>query len=67
MSLATFHLVFIAISILAALFAGVWGVSGYAAGDGSMPLLFGVLALLSVPVLVVYGVRVRSKLRSLPG
>ena len=65
MSLRFFHLFFITISILAALFVGVWGVSTWSGGGGSSPLLYGILSLASVPVLAVYGVKVRAKLREL--
>jgi len=67
MSLASFHIFFIVVSTLAALGAGVWGVGTWAAADGDAisALLLGVLSLATVPVLVVYGVRVRAKLRAL--
>ena len=65
MSLRFFHLLFISISILAALFAGVWGVGTWSGGGGTSPLLYGILALCAVPVLAVYGVKVRAKLRGL--
>ena len=65
MSLAAFHILFITVSLLAAIFAGIWGVSTYVAEGGSLPLVFGVLSLLAVPVLAVYGVKVRAKLRDL--
>ena len=65
MSLRVFHILFITVSLLAALFAGFWGVGTYAAEGEAMPLVLGLLALLSVPVLAVYGVKVRAKLREL--
>ena len=65
MSLATFHVFFIAVSTLVALGAGVWGVSTYGSEDSVSALVFGLLSLASVPVLVVYGVKVRAKLKSL--
>ncbi|HVR28956.1 MAG TPA: hypothetical protein VMS86_05420 [Thermoanaerobaculia bacterium] len=65
MSLATIHLLFIALSTLLAAGAGVWGLSAFTASGDLAGLLFGALSLLAVPVLVVYGVRVRRKLKAL--
>ena len=65
MSLASFHLVFIAMSLLLALFTGMWGVRTYTSEGSELALTFGVLSLISVPLLAVYGVRVRAKLRGL--
>ena len=65
MSLAAIHLLFIALSTLLAAGAGVWGVRGFV-GDGSLAgLVYGVLSLAAVPLLLVYGVRVRRKLKAL--
>jgi hypothetical protein len=65
MSLASIHLLFISLSTLLAVGAGAWGLSAFAA-SGSMPgLVWGGLSLLGVPLLVVYGVRVRRKLKAL--
>ncbi len=66
MSLSTFHLFFITVSTLVALGAGAWGVSTYGSEDSVPALVFGLLSLAAVPVLVVYGVKVRTKLKSLP-
>jgi len=65
MSLAAIHLVFIALSTLLAAGAGVWGVQIFAATGDATGLTFGVLSLAAVPVLLVYGVRVRRKLKAL--
>jgi steroid 5-alpha reductase family enzyme len=65
MSLASLHLLFIALSTLLAVSAGVWGLAEWS-GSGSMTgLVWGGLSLLMVPVLMVYGVRVRRKLKAL--
>jgi steroid 5-alpha reductase family enzyme len=65
MSLRSFHLFFIAASVLLAAWVGVWGVQSWLAtrsgGDLALGLLFVVLGL----VLLVYGLRVRKKLREL--
>ncbi len=66
MSLSTFHLFFISLSTLVALGAGAWGVSTYGSEDSVSALVFGLLSLAAVPVLVVNGVKVRTKLKSLP-
>ena len=65
MSLATIHLLFIALSTLLAIGAGVWGMSDYSATGSVMGLVWGVLSLVAVPVLLIYGVRVRRKLKAL--
>ena len=65
MSLAVFHIFFIVVSILLALGAGLWGVGSYASQGGASALVFGLLSLAAVPVLTVYCVRVRAKLKAL--
>ena len=65
MSLASIHLLFISLSTLLAIGVGAWGLSAFA-GSGSVPgLIYGVLSLLAVPLLLVYGVKVRRKLKAL--
>jgi len=65
LSLRSFHLFFISASVLLAAWVGVWGVQSYLAtqsgGDLALGLLFVALGL----VLLVYGLRVRKKLRAL--
>jgi hypothetical protein len=65
LSLRSFHLFFIAASVLLAAWVGVWGLQSWAAtrspGDLVLGLLFAALGL----VLLVYGLRVRKKLRAL--
>lgn len=62
LSLRSFHLFFIAVSVLLAAWVGVWGVQSYlatrSAGDLALGTLFFVLGL----VLLLYGLRVRKKL-----
>jgi len=65
MSLAAIHLLFIGLSTLLAAGAGVWGVREFSASGSVAGLMFGVLSLAAVPVLLVYGVRVRRKLKAL--
>jgi steroid 5-alpha reductase family enzyme len=65
LSLRSFHLFFIAVSVLLAAWVGVWGVQSWQAtgsgGDLTLGLLFVVLGV----VLLVYGLRARKKLREL--
>ena len=65
LSLRSFHLFFIAVSVLLAAWVGVWGVQSWQAtrsgGDLSLGLLFVALGV----VLLVYGLRARRKLREL--
>jgi hypothetical protein len=66
MSLKAFHLFFIGASILLALGVGAWGLRTYAlAGGGSGHLLLGLAGLVGGFVLVLYGARVRQKLKGL--
>jgi hypothetical protein len=65
MSLAAIHLVFIALSTLLAGFSGAWGMNSFSTTGSVAGLAFGVVSLLAVPVLLVYGVRVRRKLKAL--
>ena len=62
LSLRSFHLFFIAVSVLLAAWVGVWGVQSYlatrSAGDLALGAFFFVLGL----VLLLYGLRVRKKL-----
>lgn len=65
LSLRSFHLFFIAVSVLLAAWVGVWGVQSYldtrSVSDLAMGLVFFVLGF----VLLLYGRRVRTKLRAL--
>ncbi len=65
MSLASFHILFIGMSVLLAAVCGLWGIRAFVAEGSASGLAFGILSLLAVPVLVVYGVRVRRKLKEL--
>ncbi len=58
LSLRSFHLFFVAASVLLSAWVGVWGVQN---GDLTLGLLFVALGV----VLLVYGLRVRKKLREL--
>jgi hypothetical protein len=65
MSLAGIHLLFISLSTLLAIGVGLWGVRAFVASGSTAGLVYGVLSLLAVPLLLVYGVRVRRKLKAL--
>ena len=65
MSLRSFHLFFIAVSVLLAAWVGVWGVQSYLATRSVGDLALGVVFFLLGFVLLVYGRRVRRKLRAL--
>ncbi len=65
MSLKAFHLLFINLSILLAIWTAVWGFEDFRAGGGAGGLvLAGLFALLAV-VLAVYGARFRKKFKDL--
>jgi hypothetical protein len=65
MSLRTFHIVFVACSVIMCFGAGAWGVQEYL-GHGEVPALVGgVLSLASGVALIYYGMKVWRKLRAL--
>jgi hypothetical protein len=66
MSLRIFHIVFVTVSVLLAIFVGVWGVRTYLATREAGWLALGILFFVSGAVLVVYGTRVYRKLKELP-
>lgn len=63
MSLKTFHIFFIALSILLAIGFGVWEVREYADGGASGRLIAASLSFLVAAGLIVYGVRFVRKLK----
>jgi choline-glycine betaine transporter len=65
LSLRSFHLFFIAVSVLLAAWVGVWGVQSYLATRSLSDLALGVVFFLLGFVLLLYGRSVRRKLRAL--
>jgi steroid 5-alpha reductase family enzyme len=65
LSLRSFHLFFIAASVLLAAWVGVWGVQSWQATRSGSDLIVGLLFFALGVVLLVYGLRVRKKLRAL--
>lgn len=65
LSLRSFHLFFIAASVVLAAMVGGWGVRTWQATGSVGSLALGLLFFLLGFVLVVYGLRVRRKLRAL--
>ena len=65
MSLAGIHLLFIALTTLLAAGTGVFGLRGWFADGSTLGLVYGVLSLVAIPFLLIYGVRVRRKLKEL--
>lgn len=65
LSLRSFHLFFVAVSVLLAAWVGVWGVQSYLATHSVGDLLLGVVFFLLGFVMLLYGRRVRRKLRAL--
>ncbi len=63
LSLRSFHLFFIAASVVLSAWVGVWGIQGWRASGSAGLLAFGVVFLAMGMVLAVYGARVRRKLR----
>jgi steroid 5-alpha reductase family enzyme len=65
LSLRSFHLFFIAVSVLLAAWVGVWGVQSWQATRSGSDLALGLLFVALGVVLLVYGLRARRKLREL--
>ncbi|HEX9941098.1 MAG TPA: hypothetical protein VGG03_03715 [Thermoanaerobaculia bacterium] len=65
LSLRSFHLFFIAASVLLAVWVGAWGVQSYLATRSAGDLALGLLFLALGFVLLLYGLRARKKLRAL--
>ena len=63
LSLRSFHLFFIAASVVLSAWVGVWGIQSWRAAGGAAGLGMGVLFLALGVVLAVYGIRVRRKLQ----
>ena len=65
LSLRSFHLFFIAVSVLLAAWVGVWGFQSYLVTRSLGDLALGVLFFGIGLGLVVYGLKARRKLRAL--
>jgi hypothetical protein len=65
LSLRSFHVFFIAVSILLSVWVGVWGIASYRSGGDMTGLALAALFLLVGFVLLVYWVRVRRKFREM--
>jgi len=65
LSLRSFHLFFIAASVLLAAWVGVWGIQSWQATRSGSDLTIGLLFFALGVVLLIYGLRVRKKLRAL--
>ena len=63
MSLKSFHIVFVSISILLTVVFGIWGVRDYQATDDRTSLYLGLGSFLVTVVLAVYGVWFLKKLK----
>ena len=65
LSLRSFHLFFIAVSVLLAAWIGAWGVQSFLATRSLGDLALGVLSFVAGFGLVLYGLKARRKLRDL--
>ena len=66
MSLKAFHIFFISVSALFAIWFGVWGLkSYYNTSQNGMLLVMAILSFVVASVLIVYGVKVFQKLKTL--
>jgi hypothetical protein len=65
LSLRSFHVFFIAVSIVLSAWVGVWEIGSYRAGGGGTSLAFAGLFFLVGFVLLLYWVRVRRKFREM--
>ena len=65
MSLKSFHIFFIVVSILITLGFGLWTVVRFSQGDASANLWLGVISLIAGVFLIWYGFRFFKKLKQL--
>ena len=65
MSLKAFHLLFVTASAILAFGFGAWGIDAYTSRGEGGSLILALLSLLFGAGLVVYGVRVRTKLKGM--
>lgn len=65
LSLRSFHLFFIAASVVLAAWVGVWGIQSWQANRSGSDLAVGLLFFALGVALLVYGLRVRKKLRAI--
>ena len=65
LSLRSFHVFFIAVSIALSVWVGVWGIWSYRTGGGASGLVLAGLFFLVGFVLLLYWVRVRRKFREM--
>ncbi|MGH2626386.1 MAG: hypothetical protein ACRDHY_07030 [Anaerolineales bacterium] len=65
LSLRSFHLFFIAVSVLLSAWVGVWGITAWRASGDAAELAMGLFFFAVGAVLVVYGTRVRRKLQAI--
>ena len=65
MSLKAFHLLFVTASAILAFGVGAWGIEAYSSRGEGGALLLALLSLFFGAGLIVYGVRVRTKLKGL--
>jgi len=65
MSLKAFHLLFVTASVLLALGFGAWGLDAYASRGEGGSLVLGLLSFLFGAGLVMYGLKVRTKLKGM--
>ena len=63
MSLRAFHLFFVAMSTVLAFGVGLWGVRTFASEGDPTNAVLGVTSFILCLVLVVYGIKVRNKLK----
>lgn len=65
LSLRSFHLFFIAVSVLLAAWIGAWAIQSWLATRSLGDLALGALSFVAGLGLVVYGLKARRKLRAL--
>jgi len=65
LSLRSFHLFFIAATVVLAAWVGVWGIQSWQANRSGSDLAVGLLFFALGVVLLIYGLRVRRKLRAI--
>ena len=66
MSLKAFHIFFISVSTLLAIWFGVWGLRSYFnRAENSLILVLAIMSFIVAGVLIVYGIKIFQKLKTL--
>jgi hypothetical protein len=66
MSLRSFHIVFIIVTVVLSLYVSMWGIREFAMEKSTLGLVLSVIFLINAGALILYGKKTFGKLRDLP-